>query len=75
MTLVANVLLMMFYTSVTGWILHYFVSFLKGDMTGITNEVSAQRFGEMLSSPAITIGFMAAVVVIGFLILSFRTRF
>lgn len=69
--LVANFLLMMFYTSVTGWILHYFVSFAKGDMTNITNEASAKLFGEMLSSPAITVGFMAIVVVLGFLILSF----
>ncbi len=69
--LVANFLLMMFYTSVTGWILHYFVSFISGKMTGITNEASAQLFGSMLSSPAITVGFMAIVVILGFLILSF----
>ena len=48
--LVANFLLMMFYTSVTGWILYYFVSFLKGDMTGITDTQSVSKFGEMLSS-------------------------
>ena len=69
--LVANFLLMMFYTSVTGWILHYFVKFVAGDMTGITNEASSNLFGNMLSSPAITVGFMAIVVVLGFIILSF----
>lgn len=69
--LVANFLLMMFYTSVTGWIFYYFISFLSGKMTGITNEASGQLFGNMLSSPAITVGFMALVVVLGFLILSF----
>ncbi len=69
--LVANFLLMMFYTSVTGWIFHYFISFLSGKMTGITNEASSQLFGNMLSSPTITVGFMALVVVLGFLILSF----
>ncbi len=69
--LVANFLLMMFYTSVTGWILYYFVSFLKGDMTGITDTQSVSKFGEMLSSPAVTVGFMAIVVVVGFLVLSF----
>ncbi len=69
--LVANFLLMMFYTSVTGWILYYFVSFLSGNMTGITNEVSESLFGQMLSSPYITVGFMAVVVILGFLILSF----
>ncbi len=68
--LIANVLLMMFYTSVTGWILYYFVSFVSGNMTGITNEQSQSLFGSMLSSPAIMVGFMAIVVVMGFLILS-----
>lgn len=69
--LAANVLLVMFYTSVAGWILYYFISFVKGDMTGISGEASAQLFDNMLSSPAITVGFMAIVVVMGFLILSF----
>ncbi len=69
--LAGNIILMMFYTSVTGWILYYFVSFLKGDMTGITNEASAALFGGMLSSPSIMVGFMVVVVILGFLILSF----
>lgn len=69
--LAANVILMMFYTSVAGWILYYFTSFIAGNMTGITNEASANLFGGMLSSPGITVGFMAIVVVLGFLILSF----
>ncbi len=69
--LAANFLLMMFYTSVTGWILYYFVSFLKGDMTGISTEASNNLFGNMLSNPTIMVGFMAVVVVLGFLILSF----
>lgn len=70
-TLVGSIIIMMFYTSVTGWILYYFVKFLTGDMTGITNEASANLFGEMLSSPTITVGFMAIVVILGFVILSF----
>lgn len=73
-SLAANTLLVMFYTSVTGWILYYFISFLKGDMTGITNEASAQLYDNMLGSPAITVGFMAIVVVLGFLILSFGVQ-
>ena len=69
--LVANTVLMMFYTSVTGWILYYFVKFLKGDMTGISDAESAEQFGKMLASPGIMVGFMAIVVVLGFLVLSF----
>lgn len=68
---IANCLLMMFYTSVTGWIFYYFFSFLKGDMTGISQKASDQLFVNMQSSPAIMVGSMAIVVVLGFLILSF----
>ena len=70
MALVANFLLMMFYTSVTGWMLYYFIQFLSGNMTGLTTEASLAQFGNMLSNPWIMVGFMAIVVVLGFLILS-----
>lgn len=69
--LAANFLLVMFYTSVAGWILYYFINFVCGNMTGITNAESESLFGSMLQSPSVTVGFMALVVVIGFLILSF----
>jgi NSS family neurotransmitter:Na+ symporter len=69
--LAANFLLMMFYTSVTGWITYYFVQFVSGNMTGISNEVSAAKFGEMLAIPTVTVGFMAVVVILGFFVLSF----
>ncbi|MBR4949235.1 MAG: sodium-dependent transporter [Clostridia bacterium] len=71
MALVANFILMMFYTSVTGWMLYYFVKFVKGDMTNLSAEASASQFGNMLNSPLIMVGFMVIVVVLGFLILSF----
>lgn len=74
MALVANSILMMFYTSVSGWILYYFVSFLKGDMTGISNTASENLFSDMLGSPAIMVGFTALVVVVGFLVLSFGVQ-
>ncbi|MBQ3073846.1 MAG: sodium-dependent transporter [Ruminococcus sp.] len=69
--LAGNVILVMFYTSVAGWILYYFVNFLFGNMTGITDKASAALFDNMQASPYITVGFMAMVVVLGFFILSF----
>ena len=66
-----NVLLMMFYTSVAGWILYYFIKFVKGDMTGITDTASQELFGNMLSDTTVMVGFMAIVVVLGFLVLCF----
>ena len=71
MALAANFLLMMFYTSVTGWMLYYFIKFLKGDMTSISDKVSSAQFANMLGNPWIMVGFMAIIVVLGFLILSF----
>ncbi|MBE7057028.1 MAG: sodium-dependent transporter [Ruminococcaceae bacterium] len=69
--LIANVLLIMFYASVTGWILYYFVKFLTGGMTGITDQASANIYPAMQQAPVIMVGFMAAVVVMAFVILSF----
>lgn len=71
---IGNLLLMMFYSSVAGWILYYFVSFVKGDMTGITNEASSHLFGNMLSNIPVMIGYMAIVVVLGFAILCFSLQ-
>lgn len=71
---IGNILLMMFYTSVAGWILYYFISFIKGDMTGISNNASSQLFGNMLSNVPVMVGFMAVVVILGFVILSFGVQ-
>ena len=45
--MVGNYLLMMFYTTVTGWMFIYFFKMLKGDFVGLNpTEVSAQ-FGQV----------------------------
>lgn len=66
-----NYLLMMFYTTVTGWMIAYFFKILRGDFAGemTTQQVTAQ-FGEMTANPWILIGFMALATVLGFLICS-----
>ena len=69
-SLAGNVVLMMFYTSVSGWILYYFVKSLSGSMTGLTPEAVDGVFSGMMASPAIMVGFMALVVVLGFAVLS-----
>ena len=69
-SLAGNVVLMMFYTSVSGWILYYFVKSLSGSMTGLTPEAVDGVFSGMMGSPAIMVGFMALVVVLGFAVLS-----
>ena len=71
---IGNLLLMMFYTSVAGWILYYFISFVKGDMTAVTDSASSQLFGNMLSDVPVMVGYMAIVVILGFAILCFSLQ-
>ena len=71
LAMVGNYLLMMFYTTVCGWMLHYFYLTATGRFVGATTEQVGAVFGEMLSRPGVMAGCMIAVVVIGFLINSF----
>ena len=71
LAMIGNYLLMMFYTTVCGWMLHYFYLTAAGRFVGATTEQVGAVFGEMLSRPGVMAGCMIAVVVIGFLINSF----
>ena len=69
--LIGNYLLMMMYTSVAGWMLHYFVLALTGAFEGKDNAGITTMFGDMLSNPVIIGGWMLVVVIVGFAINSF----
>ena len=71
LAMIGNYLLMMFYTTVCGWMLHYFYLTAAGRFVGATTEQVGAVFGEMLSRPGVMAGCMIAVVVVGFLINSF----
>ena len=66
-----NYLLMMFYTVVAGWMLHYFYLMASGrfETTGTPQEVGAV-FEEMTASPQIMAFWMIVVVAVGFFICS-----
>ncbi|MDD6202912.1 MAG: sodium-dependent transporter [Lachnospiraceae bacterium] len=68
--LFGNYMLMMFYTTVAGWMLCYFYKFLKGDFTGLDTEAVAGEFTGMLASPGMMTFWMAVIVIAGFLICS-----
>lgn len=68
--LFGNYMLMMFYTTVAGWMLYYFYSFFTGRFTGQTTEGVAAAFGEMLASPGINVFWMVLVVIVGIFICS-----
>lgn len=61
-----NYLLMMFYTSVSGWMLQYFVSTAKGDFEGLDAAGVGKAFDGMLADPVTLIIYVAIVIVIGF---------
>ena len=65
-----NYLLMMFYTTVAGWMLYYFYLMLTGQFTGKNQNEVAGLFQEMLENPAILTTVMVIVVTAGILICS-----
>lgn len=65
-----NYLLMMFYTSVAGWMLYYFYLMLTGKFTGKEQAQVDAMFQEMLESPTILTTVMVIVVAAGMLICS-----
>ncbi len=65
-----NYLLMMFYTTVAGWMLYYFYQMLTGKFTGKDQEQVAGLFQEMLESPTVLTVVMVIIVVAGILICS-----
>ena len=58
-----NYLLMMFYTTVTGWMLNYFYMTATGKFQGLDSDGVAGQFTDMLGKP-VTMGFWMIVVVI-----------
>ncbi len=64
--LAGNYCLMMFYTTVAGWMLYYFYLMLTGRFTGADAGEVGQMFGSMLEKPGVMAGLMLFVVVVGF---------
>lgn len=63
-------LLMMYYTTVSGWMLSYFFKFASGAFTGLDFEGVSGVFGSLLASPSEMGLWMAVTVLAGFLVCS-----
>ena len=63
-------LLMMYYTTVSGWMLSYFVKFATGTFTGMDADQVAGVFGDMLGNPGEMGFWMMVTVIAGFFICS-----
>lgn len=66
--MVGNYVLMMFYSTVAGWMLQYFVKLATGQFEGLDATGVASGFGEMLANPVELTIYMGIVVVLGFAI-------
>lgn len=65
-----NYLLMMFYTTVGGWMLAYVIKMMTGEFNGLTPEEVGSVFNGMLAQPGYMTAWMIVTVLIGFLVCS-----
>lgn len=74
LSVIGMYLLMMFYTTVTGWMLKYFTLTAKGDFEGLDTKEIGEYFNNMLLDGNSLVLYMMIVVVIGFLVCSFGLK-
>ena len=60
-----NYMLMMFYTTVAGWMILYCIKMAKGDFVGADTQAVQDIYSGMLSNPGIMLVFMILVILIG----------
>ncbi|MBQ9432934.1 MAG: sodium-dependent transporter [Synergistaceae bacterium] len=63
-----NILLMMFYTTITGWMLSYTYHSALGTFTGLNSDAVGSFFGNFLASPTQMVFWMVVAVLIGTLV-------
>lgn len=61
--MIGMMILMMFYTTVAGWMLNYFVKMLKGDFVGADTQMVSNIFDSMLASPGQLVFFCWIIII------------
>ena len=61
-----NIILMMFYTTVSGWMLYFLYKMAVGDLTGLDAQGINGVFGGLLQEPLTMAGNMAIIIMICF---------
>ena len=72
--MIGNYLLMMYYTTVSGWMVNYFFKFATGRFENLIEGGSASVFEEMLGDPTQLAIFTIITVLLGFGVLSFGVQ-
>ena len=73
-SIVGCYMLMMYYTTVTGWMLYYCYLHLKGAFTGASTQAVAAAFGSMLGSAPTMLLWMAVACFLGFAVCYFGIK-
>lgn len=71
---IGNYLLMMFYTTVSGWMLKYFVDMATGKFENLSKNGIDAHYNSMLANPLSLTIYMGIVVLIGTIICSFSLQ-
>ena len=66
LAIAGNYMLMMFYTTVSGWVLNYLVSMAKGDFVNKSPEQIDVAFSRLLADPVQSVIWMVIATAIGF---------
>lgn len=64
--LIGSYILMVYYTTISGWMVDYFWKFLRGSFVEASSGRVADIFGQMVSSPMELMFFMGLTVLVGF---------
>lgn len=73
-SVVGNYLLMMFYTTVAGWMLRYFVDISFGKLQGLDNNGVSSYFNGILAEPVSLFIYTAIIIIVGFIVCSFSLQ-
>ena len=68
--MVGNYILMMFYTTVAGWMLYYLYAAVSGKYEGMDTEAVGGLFGNLVANPVPMVVCMVIICVLGFLVIS-----
>ena len=74
LAIIGNYMLMMFYTTVGGWMLAYIVKMASGTFTGLTPDEVGGIFNGMLANPGEMTVWMIVTVVLSFAVCSMGLR-
>lgn len=74
MCMIGNIVLLMCYTCLTGWMLQYFVDTARGVFVGLDKEAIASQFANMTSSTGSMTFYTLLVVVLAAIVCSFSLQ-